>query len=254
MTPEQIADRQSVWDAIAEHCPEFTHNHDAGDNYHAVREIVLGGSITWRAANGFFFPRPGKRVMDVGANAGVYTAFCGIHGCKVTAYEPFPTAYDLVSGMVQRTGLTENVKVLPVAIWTYHGQVRYLGHKTPNEDVTCYNGGVGSSGVNWTADDAHRSLTVPCIPFSEAIGSEFWDCVKMDIEGAEYEVLLATPAEALKKIRFMYVEFHDWASQILHDETIDKLRAVFDTVQTFRGREDMPKYECGYCFNSAVNQ
>ena len=69
----------------------------------------------------------------------------------------------------------------------------------------------------------------------------------MDVEGAEFEILLATPEEALQKIKFMYVEFHDWASQELHDATMEKLRSIFN-VQTFRGRDDMPKYECAYTF------
>src|SRR5580692_2240526 len=56
MTPEQIADKASVWKAVAENQPDFTHDHDAADNYHAVREIVLGGSLTWARAHSYFLP------------------------------------------------------------------------------------------------------------------------------------------------------------------------------------------------------
>jgi FkbM family methyltransferase len=248
-----MSDRETVWNEVAVACPEFTHEHDVSDNFHAVGEIVLGGSLTWKATNNFFYPRPGKRVMDVGANAGIYSAFCGIHGASVDAYEPFPEVYDLLKGMVGRTGLAGNVKTHNKAIWTYTGSVAYIGHRIVNPDVTSYNGGLLSSGVHWTTADFDRAIWTDCISFEDAIGGEEWDCVKMDVEGAEFEILLATPEEALRKIKFMYAEFHDWAEQDLHDETMKKLRSIFN-VHTFRGQETMPKYECVFVFRKGIHE
>ena len=245
MTPEQIADRESVWVRVAKEQPEFTRDHDAGNNYHAVREIVLGGSVTWAAANGYFQPFRGARVMDVGANAGVYSAYCGLREAQVVAYEPFPTVFAMLRNMIERTGLSSYVRAVNAAVWTYTGKIPYIGHKTPNEDVTCYNGGVPTDGVKWFPADYERADKVDCISFEEAIGDTVWDCVKMDIEGGEFEVLLATPEAALKKIRFMYVEFHDWASQEFYDRTIKKLRDVF-TFKAFRAEGSDGRYEAAY--------
>jgi len=245
MTPEQIADKESVWEWVQRDHPEFTRNHDAGDNYHAVREIICSGSMTWRAANGYFQPMRGSKVMDVGANAGIYSAFCGIHGADVVAYEPFPTVFAMLASMIENTNLTGRVKAINAAVWTFTGEVPYIGHKTPNEDVICYNGGVPTSGVVWTSDDYKRATRVKCVSFADAIGDTDWDCVKMDIEGGEFEVLLATPVDAFKHIKFMYVEFHDWATQAVYDNTIKLLEDVFKC-RYYRAEGSTGRYECAY--------
>jgi FkbM family methyltransferase len=247
MTPEQIADRESVWARMAVEHPEFTREHDAGDNWHAVREIVLSGSLTWAAANGFFQPRAGSRVMDIGANTGIYSAYCGLHGAHVTAYEPFPTVFAMLSGMLERTDLTDRVEAINAAVWTFTGEVPYIGHETPNDDVTCFNGGVPTSGVRWTLDDFKKADTVPCISLDDAIGNENWDMVKIDIEGGELEVLLAASVDSLKRIKFAYVEFHDWADQALYDETLKKIESVF-RCQYFRSEPSRSRYEVAYLF------
>jgi FkbM family methyltransferase len=247
MTPEQIADRESVWARMALEHPEFTREHDAGDNYHAVREIVLSGSLTWAGANGFFVPRPWSRIMDVGANAGIYSAYCGLHGAEVTAYEPFPAVFEMLSSMIQRTELIYYVKPINAAVWTYTGEIPYIGHRTANEDVTCLNGGVPTNGVTWTPDDYAKATKVQCISFDDAIGEETWDCVKMDVEGAEFEILLAASVESLKRIKFMYLELHDWVSQGLYDETLKKIESVF-RCQYFRSEPSRPRYEAAYLF------
>jgi FkbM family methyltransferase len=248
MTPEQIADREYVWKRMAEEHPEFTHEHDWSDNYHAIREIVLSGSVTWAAANGYFKPWKGKKVMDVGANAGIFATYCGLHDADVVAYEPFPKVFAAFSQMLERTGLTDRVKAIPAAVWTETGEVPYLGHTTPNEDVRCFNGGVPTSGVKWTPDDFQRAEMVKCISFDEAVGDIIWDCVKMDIEGGEFEVLMAASPEKLQQIKFMYVEFHDWAGEFIYNETIKKLEQIF-RCKYYRAEGATGRYECAWLFH-----
>lgn len=247
MTPEQIADMESVWERVAAEYPEFTREHDPSNNYHAVREIVLGGSVTWAAANGYFRPWPGKKVMDIGANAGIYSTFCGLHGADVTAYEPFPEIFSMFSAMLEKTGLNERVKAINAAVWSYTGETSYIGHRTPNEDVTCYNGGVPTCGVVWTPDDYLKATPTKCISFDDALGDTIWDMVKVDIEGAECEIFLSASCALLERIKFSYVEFHPWVSQELYDETIKKMKALF----RFKGFPEYGppgRYEAAYLF------
>lgn len=228
MTPEQIADRESVWLRMATEHPEFTRHCDIMDNYHAVREIVLGGSPSWAMTNAHFRPEPGKLVMDVGANMGIYSAYCAANGANVVAYEPSIEIYGKFTEMLLTSGLKYRVQAVNAAVWKFTGHVAYLGHKTVNEDVTCCNGGVQSDGVNWTAEDLARSQkTTLCVSLDDAVGREKWDMVKMDIEGAEFEVLRYASVEALRRIKFMFVEFHPWASEEMYDKTIQRLRDVF---------------------------
>jgi FkbM family methyltransferase len=57
-----------------------------------------------------------------------------------------------------------------------------------------------------------KTITVPCISLTEALGNEIWDFVKIDIEGAEYEVIMSTETKTLRDhIKKLFVELHsDW--------------------------------------------
>ena len=243
-TREQIEDRIQVWEQMSREHPEFTSAHDAADNYHAVREIILGGSLTWRGANARFKPFAGARVLDLGANAGIYSAFCALNGAHVTAYEPHPVVFSLLSAMLDRTGLTDRVEAINAAVWTFTGECPFIGHVSPDDACTRYNGGVPTDGVPWTADDFRNATPTKCISFDDAIGEIVWDCVKVDIEGAEFELLLGASVEALSRIKFMYIEFHPWASQELYDSTIRRLETFF----TFEGSclNDVGRWEAAY--------
>jgi FkbM family methyltransferase len=250
MTPEQIADCESVWNDIRTKCPEFTEACDIVGNYHAVREIVLGGSPSWAVTNAQFVPQPGKLVMDVGANAGIYSAYCAVKGADVVAYEPHPEIFRLLSEMVRHPAVQHLIQPINAAIWKFTGMLSYLGHKTINEDVTCFNGGVLSDGVNWTPADADRAAKIPCISFDDAIGKRKWDMVKMDIEGAECEVLRYASVEALRRIRFMFVEFHPWVTSEMYEATIQRMRDVF----IFTGNDfhpDQKRWQSAHLLNPA---
>ena len=223
-----MSDRDEVWHQVGTQVPLFTHEHDIGNNHEAVREIVLGGSPAWARTHARFMPSPGKRVMDVGANLGVYSAFCAIHGAEVSAYEANVDAFAKLCEMIRQTGLIQ-ITPIPTAVWMFTGWVPFVEHKTEYRDIDmiCFNGGVKSDGVNWAQNDQDRAQKVPCVSFDDAIGRDKWDMVKMDIEGAEFEVLRYASVDALRRIKFMFVEFHPWASQEMYDATIQRLHDVF---------------------------
>jgi len=52
------------------------------------------------------------------------------------------------------------------------------------------------------------------------------DLVKMDIEGAEWEVLLNTPAESLLKIQQLTVEFHDFIEKGKKNATLECVKRM----------------------------
>jgi FkbM family methyltransferase len=228
LTREQTEDRESVWRAMKERHPEFTEWMDPLNNYHAVREIVLGGSVTWAGVHERFKPCLISRVMDIGANAGIFTAFCAANRSLVYAYEPFLRPYAVLRGMLDASDLNRYVVAQNAAVWTYTGKVQYFGNVSTLDNVCpAFNGGVKSDGINWTPDDERISVEVKCISLEAALGEVSWDCVKVDVEGAEFEMILACPEETLRQIRFMYIEFHPWASAELYHKTIDKLKAVY---------------------------
>jgi len=53
--------------------------------------------------------------------------------------------------------------------------------------------------------------------------------LQMDIEGAEFEVLLDTPSEVLRRFRIMVVEFHEM-ERMLGKDTLGLVERVFDKI------------------------
>ncbi len=243
MTPAQIENKTRVWERMAKEHPEFTRACDPTDNFHPVEEIILGGSLTWKRANELFQPFPGARVMDIGANVGIYTAYCAANEAKVTAYEPYWVAWAILCNMLRDTGLRNRARPYNEAIWTHAGSCAHSGNTVARETCTWYNGAVQQAGLNPTefADKGH----VNCISLATAIGEKDWDAVKMDCEGAEFEVLLAAPEETLRRIKFLHVEFHPWGPQKLYDDTIKYLQSAFN----FEGywSDALGRWEVGYC-------
>ena len=220
--------RERVWTAIAAEHPEFTHEHDPFDDYAMVDTLVLGDSIAWK-------PFAGARVIDIGANAGVWTAHCALHGAKVAAYEPDPVTFDVLKGMLHRTGLLHLVTPEQSAVWTYTGRVAFegSGQRGQSRNWACRNGAVQTLPRDLFTGNVATTIgleTVPCVAFDEAIGAAEWDCVKVDVEGGEFELLLTASDAALRRIRFLQVEFHNgWASDEIYTALLDKLHALFES-------------------------
>ena len=124
MNLEQELDCQSVWRDMAVQHPEFTRAYDPTNNWHAVRELVLGGSLAWKGFHTRFQPTPATKVMDLGANVGIYTAYCGIHGAQVTAYEPDPATFNILHTMAAVNNL--NVTLVNLAVGK-HELARFRG-------------------------------------------------------------------------------------------------------------------------------
>lgn len=241
----QLADMKEVWELVRARHPEFTEAHDISGNYHSVREIVLGGSTGWGGVHERFKPAPGMRVMDIGANAGIFSAFCAANGAHVTAYEPFVAPYLLITKMIELTGLKELLHAINKAVWMHTGNCRYIGNITSLDGAcTVFNGGLETAGVPWTRSDIENAPMVSCISLDDAVGDQRWDCVKIDIEGAEAEVILHASTETLKRIAFMYVEFHPWIPQGLYDSMVQRLEGNF----TFEGlyKNELNRWEAAY--------
>ena len=196
---------QEVWERIEIECPEFAPMQYFLRNiplYDAVREIVLGDSVTWRGCHERFEPFPGAKVMDLGAHVGIFTAYCALKGAGVVAYEPDPKAWTLLCDMLRDTELRNRVEAYNLAVSFSKGICVF-------QDIR--------SGIQ----------TAKCISFDDAIGDVEWDCVKVDIEGAEYGLFLGASPEQLEKIKFSYIEFHPWVTQDLYDRAIRKMEENF---------------------------
>lgn len=147
-----------------------------------------------------FRARRGERVVDIGANVGFFAMLAARRGAMVEAYEPHPETF------------------------------RYLQANTAGSAVACHRAAVVAAPppdrkvglwLHPTHDSRHsligveiltgsalsESMEVPAVSLEEAIG-DGCDLLKMDCEGAEFDLLLNTSPEALRRMGRLIVELH----------------------------------------------
>ena len=130
----------------------------------------------------------GMTFVDVGANIGYYTLLAARavgEGGAVYAFEPNAAVRSLLEGNLRLNGLQGRVQVRPHAVARDSGEIRFYPSTTPD-----------NSGVSSLLPGAGRSdagQVVPCVSlddFAAALpGRRRIDLMKIDVEGAELEVL-----------------------------------------------------------------
>lgn len=166
-----------------------------GPNRRGVANVAVDVAAGEYAAPGFEIA-PGDRVVDVGANVGAFAVWAATVGATVTAYEPHPETH------------------------------RWLERNTAGLAVECVNAAVVASpppsgSVFLAVDDAadtHREIArephataieVPAASLTDAIAPGC-DLLKLDCEGAEFDLLTSTPADTLRRARRIACEVHSW--------------------------------------------
>ncbi|MDR7571021.1 MAG: FkbM family methyltransferase [Armatimonadota bacterium] len=127
------------------------------------------------------FLRPGMTVVDVGANLGYFTLIAaravGPTG-RVIALEPFPESYRLLQKNI-KTNNQRNVFPLPLAAGAQPGTAKLYFYRQAN-----WNGLFTHTGepLGW--------VNVEVRPLDQILANEpRVDMIRMDVEGAELEVL-----------------------------------------------------------------
>jgi FkbM family methyltransferase len=174
--------------------------------------------------------------IDLGANLGVYTQRLAESGASVHAFEPDPAAFALLQ---QRVGHMPNVHLHNAAIGVRDGTVVLYRER---ESDTAPLLSTGSSIMANAPGRDRTSVEVPCIDFMRflrELGRPV-DLVKMDIEGAEIEILEGLlHAPERERVAAMYVETHAW----MHPEQLvplARLRRAFRKLERPRINFDWP--------------
>jgi FkbM family methyltransferase len=154
----------------------------------------------------------GWTVVDVGAGIGEFTVFAAQQRAgRVLAFEPFPQSFALLEENV-RLNHAAVVEMFPVAV----------GSKTGSLTLDL-SGGEPLQFQSRTVDavTGQQQLQVPCWSLGEVFertGMQHCDLLKLDCEGAEYDILMKSDVECLQKIERIVMEYHDGVTEYQHDD------------------------------------
>jgi FkbM family methyltransferase len=153
-----------------------------------------------------FVPRKGWTVVDLGANVGFFAVQAARRdpSVRVVAVEPVPAYVEVLKQNLVRNRLT-NVHVLPAAI---------CAHGTPRLPLDIWYTASGEPMMQWQIPGhAARveTIHVPGLTLAEVFETghiERCDLLKIDVEGAEYELFESVPARLWKTISRIVMEVH----------------------------------------------
>lgn len=158
-------------------------------------------------------PERGWRVVDVGANIGVFSLWAEQLGAQVTAFEPEPRTFaSLVTNVEGRRISAKQAALVAEAgpeARLYLSDVRSTRHTLLGKEI--------ESGA-----PLRNFVDVPTVTLADAVGSEC-DLLKLDCEGAEFDALLRADDEVLRRARRIILEFHRIAGS--PDVLVDRLGA-----------------------------
>lgn len=131
--------------------------------------------------------RPRDIAIDCGANVGDVTARLAAGGARVTAFEPNPDAYAMLSARFRGS---DRVTCMPAAVTDRAGIERLYLNRRYDRDPLRHSGGSSllSSKHNLDASRYVDVETIDLAAFIHALGQRV-RVLKLDIEGAEFRVL-----------------------------------------------------------------
>jgi FkbM family methyltransferase len=158
-------------------------------------------------------------VMDIGAGIGDYAihAAYGKPNVQVYAFEPFPGSFSLLRKNLALNKIS-HVHAFQQAVWRKTGQLHLdiasgepLQFSSHNPDSRVEN---------------DQGLSVDAVSLDSVLSKlnlSRLDLLKMDCEGAEYEILFNTPSAKFQMIDRIIMEYHDLDGQHSHPVLIDFL-------------------------------
>lgn len=158
------------------------------------------------------------RVLDIGGQIGCFSLAVARRGkdVRVHTYEASPVSASYVQRNVSGNGLDDQVTVYAEALSGHAGTFTFVDSGT----ASGHNGLTAPEGLG-------TEVTVECNTFDEAVRrlDGRVDLVKIDVEGAEYDILLKSDPASWATVQRMVMEYHPLEGHHL-DELTDFLARV----------------------------
>lgn len=155
-------------------------------------------------------------VVDIGANVGLFTKLCLNKGAnKVIAVEINSDAIKTFKKLHN----SPNVKLIDKAIAESDGQIEIFIN--PDNSII--------SSINKENAGSNTSQIIDAISFNTLVEQnsiDRIDLLKVDVEGAEYDIFRSINEKNLSKIKYILMEFHNNYGGRLRDDILNKLESA----------------------------
>jgi len=163
-------------------------------NFHVLRKDIFMRHIYHFKAH-----RPEPLILDCGSNIGMSILYFkrAYPKSRVIGFEPDPSIFPYLKENVEHASLRD-VKLIQAAVAAQDGSLRFYSDGKYGSCLAATGGSKPPAG--W------KAYNVPCIRLRDYL-TETVDFLKMNIEGAEWDVL-ADSEDRLSQVRELVVEYH----------------------------------------------
>lgn len=141
-------------------------------------------------------------VLDIGGHIGCFALAVATRssGARVHVYEASPSTAAWLSRNVAANGLRDRISAHQVAIADHRGSLEFADN----------DGGSSLNGLTAPTGSTHL-VEVPSITFADAVAEAGGrvDVVKIDTEGAEYDMVLRSDPASWQSVQRVVMEYHD---------------------------------------------
>jgi len=178
---------------------------------------TLRENYEWRSYLCHIRPRPTDVWLEGGGHIGSFASSIARHVTAVYSYEPYPGSYELLQRNIsQNAPALDNIYAVRSALVPCN--------KEPGSTLLYVNPRGGSHGIHSLLPlRGRRGLEVWGTPISDAIETSGANCLKLDVEGAEYDLLASLPDHLLKALDELVFEYH---FAYLHDDRATLMLAL----------------------------
>jgi FkbM family methyltransferase len=148
------------------------------------------------------FLKPGTIVFDVGANYGFYALLGARAGAEVFAFEPHKENSESLARHAETNGLARHIHIVSCAAYSYTGDIAL--------ELPAVEGSHGNAATRPQVSETVNTVHVPCTTLDDFIrANPEPSLVKMDVEGAESEVLKGADRLFRTFRPYLLCEIHD---------------------------------------------
>lgn len=191
----RLSNTPRKWESVATLFGKRVTFPDAYWFLHSLREIFVEEVYKFRSEV------KDPVIIDCGANIGLSILYFKrlFPDCKVIAFEPDGQIFKLLEKNLRQFDLTE-VELVNKGVWSENATLSFLAEGT-----------LGGRVVDDAREKASYIVSIPTVRLKDYLCGRI-DFLKMDIEGAEYEVLKDCE-HALGNVRLLFIEYHSTSSQ-----------------------------------------